>query len=219
MNPPAPGPVRVLSATQETRAAPTAASTAFPPSRSTLAPASAVSGWPAAIAPRIQGNVVRTRQTERPVARPKGRRAPPARPPLPGISSQPRRGLCVSRPRRRRGGNRRTAGALRTRRPRGRTPDLAVGGRVLFRRLVACELVCLAVCACALRWKAHTVRCGGAVRGRVAGEQPRADPDRRGGAIDALRAPARGGGSRVADGRGRRGARRDGPGGLRRLRG
>src|SRR5438132_13689201 len=163
MNPPAPGPVRVLSATQETRAAPTAASTAFPPSRSTLAPASAVSGWPAAIAPRIQGNVVRTRQTERPVSRPKGNRAPPARPPLPGISSQPRRGLRVSRPRCRRGGNRGTAGALRTRRPRGRTPDLAVDGRILFRRLVAGELVCLAVRSWTVRWKAHAFGRGGSL--------------------------------------------------------
>src|SRR5437867_3121800 len=72
MKPPAPGPVRVLSETQETRAAATAASTALPPSRSTRAPASAVSGWPAATAPFIQGNVVSTRQTDRPVSSSEG---------------------------------------------------------------------------------------------------------------------------------------------------
>ena len=44
MNPPEPGPVSGLSATQETSAAPTAASTAFPPAASTSAPACAVSG-------------------------------------------------------------------------------------------------------------------------------------------------------------------------------
>src|SRR5918992_5217627 len=49
--PPPPGPVSVLSATQDTNAAARQASTAFPPSASTRAPASAVSGWPAAIAP------------------------------------------------------------------------------------------------------------------------------------------------------------------------
>src|SRR5436309_5477210 len=72
MKPPDPGPVRVLSETQETRAAATAASTALPPSRSTRAPASAVSGWPAATAPFIQGNVVSTRQTDRPVSSSEG---------------------------------------------------------------------------------------------------------------------------------------------------
>src|SRR6476661_2153794 len=51
MKPPAPGPVSGLSATQETSAAPTAASTAFPPAPSTSAPACAVSGCPAATTP------------------------------------------------------------------------------------------------------------------------------------------------------------------------
>jgi hypothetical protein len=51
MKPPAPGPVSGLSATQETKAAATQASTAFPPSARIRAPAAAVSGWPAAIAP------------------------------------------------------------------------------------------------------------------------------------------------------------------------
>src|SRR5581483_8643390 len=52
-NPPPPGPVSGLSHTQATAAAATAASTAFPPARSTSAPAPAVSGCPAAIAPCI----------------------------------------------------------------------------------------------------------------------------------------------------------------------
>src|SRR5919197_3841207 len=57
MKPPAPRPVSGLSVANEVRTAATAASTAFPPSRSTLAPASAVSGWPAATAPRaVIGN-------------------------------------------------------------------------------------------------------------------------------------------------------------------
>ena len=51
MKPPAPGPVSGLSATHEAKAAATQASTAFPPSARMRAPASAVSGWPAAIAP------------------------------------------------------------------------------------------------------------------------------------------------------------------------
>src|SRR5829696_7072873 len=49
--PPPPGPVSVLSATQETKAAPRQASTALPPSARMRAPASAVSGCPAAMAP------------------------------------------------------------------------------------------------------------------------------------------------------------------------
>ena len=44
MNPPPPGPVSGLSHTHDVNAAATHASTAFPPSRSTLAPAAAVSG-------------------------------------------------------------------------------------------------------------------------------------------------------------------------------
>ena len=44
MNPPAPGPVSVLSVTHETNAAAMQASTAFPPPANTSAPASAVSG-------------------------------------------------------------------------------------------------------------------------------------------------------------------------------
>src|SRR5256885_13016675 len=54
MKPPEPGPVSGLSATQETSAAPTAASTAFPPAASTSAPACAVSGCPAATAPLMR---------------------------------------------------------------------------------------------------------------------------------------------------------------------
>ena len=51
MKPPPPGPVSGLSATHETNAAAMHASTAFPPSARIRAPASAVSGWPAATAP------------------------------------------------------------------------------------------------------------------------------------------------------------------------
>ena len=53
MKPPAPRPVSGLSVTNDVSTAATAASTAFPPSRRTSAPASAVSGWPAATAPRV----------------------------------------------------------------------------------------------------------------------------------------------------------------------
>src|SRR4051794_10692020 len=51
MNPPPPGPVSGLSETHDVNAAATHASTAEPPALSTLAPASAVRGCPAAIAP------------------------------------------------------------------------------------------------------------------------------------------------------------------------
>ena len=51
MNPPAPNPVSGLSTAKEASTAQTAASTALPPSRRTCAPASAVSGWPAATTP------------------------------------------------------------------------------------------------------------------------------------------------------------------------
>src|SRR4051812_18654233 len=51
MKPPAPKPVSWLSATNEVRTEQIAASTALPPSRSTCAPASALSGWPAATTP------------------------------------------------------------------------------------------------------------------------------------------------------------------------
>ncbi len=51
MKPPPPGPVSELSQTHEVNAAAMHASTAFPPAASTRAPASAVNGWPAAIAP------------------------------------------------------------------------------------------------------------------------------------------------------------------------
>src|SRR3954463_2964287 len=51
MNPPAPGPVSGDSVTNDMRTHATAASTAFPPSRSTSAPAWAVSGCPAATTP------------------------------------------------------------------------------------------------------------------------------------------------------------------------
>src|SRR5262245_8816091 len=56
MKPPAPGPVSGLSATQDTQAAATHASTALPPASSTCAPASAVHGCPAATAP-VMGSV------------------------------------------------------------------------------------------------------------------------------------------------------------------
>src|SRR3954454_24493792 len=51
MWPPAPGPVSGASTTHDIRTQDTAASTALPPSRSTSAPAAAVSGWPAATTP------------------------------------------------------------------------------------------------------------------------------------------------------------------------
>ena len=66
MKPPAPGPVRGLSATQETNAAAMQASTAFPPSASTRAPASAVSRWPAATAPRMGEGYSARRVTSHP---------------------------------------------------------------------------------------------------------------------------------------------------------
>ena len=53
MKPPAPGPVSGDSATNDISTAATAASTALPPARSASAPASAVSGWPAATTPLI----------------------------------------------------------------------------------------------------------------------------------------------------------------------
>src|SRR3954466_14229778 len=53
MWPPAPNPVSGLSTANEASTAQTAASTALPPSRRTPAPASAVSGWPAATTPRM----------------------------------------------------------------------------------------------------------------------------------------------------------------------
>ena len=58
MKPPPPGPVNGLSHTQETHAAATHASTALPPASSTRAPASAVSGWPAATAPRMHRTLI-----------------------------------------------------------------------------------------------------------------------------------------------------------------
>ena len=54
MKPPAPGPVSGDSATNDISTAPTAASTALPPSRRIWAPASAVSGCPAATTPLMQ---------------------------------------------------------------------------------------------------------------------------------------------------------------------
>src|SRR5437588_12935825 len=57
MKPPPPGPVSVLSATQEAKPAATQASTAFPPAARTRAPVSAVTWWPAAIAPLINPSV------------------------------------------------------------------------------------------------------------------------------------------------------------------
>ena len=55
MKPPAPKPVSGLSTAKEASTAQTAASTALPPSRRTSAPASAVSGWPAATTPCFMG--------------------------------------------------------------------------------------------------------------------------------------------------------------------
>src|SRR5215207_5230161 len=57
MKPPAPGPVSGDSATNDISTAATAASTALPPARSTSAPASAVSGWPAATTPFMWASV------------------------------------------------------------------------------------------------------------------------------------------------------------------
>src|SRR4051794_33312535 len=51
MYPPAPGRVSGASTTHDVRTQATAASTALPPARRTSAPASAVSGWPAATTP------------------------------------------------------------------------------------------------------------------------------------------------------------------------
>ena len=51
MNPAPPGPVSGLSVAHEANPAATQASTAFPPRSRIRAPTSAVSGWPAAIAP------------------------------------------------------------------------------------------------------------------------------------------------------------------------
>ena len=51
MKPPPPGPVSGLSVAHEAKPAATQASTAFPPRSRTRDPTSAVSGWPAAIAP------------------------------------------------------------------------------------------------------------------------------------------------------------------------
>ena len=55
MKPPAPKPLSWLSVTNEVSTAQIAASTALPPSRRTCAPASAVSGWPAATTPLAAG--------------------------------------------------------------------------------------------------------------------------------------------------------------------
>ncbi len=57
MNPPAPRLVSGLSAVNDAITAATAASTAFPPSRRTCAPASAVTWWPAATTPFMGGRV------------------------------------------------------------------------------------------------------------------------------------------------------------------
>src|ERR1700712_4558998 len=53
MKPPAPRPVSGLSTANEASTAPTAASTALPPARRAAAPASALSGCPAATTPGI----------------------------------------------------------------------------------------------------------------------------------------------------------------------
>jgi hypothetical protein len=55
MNPPAPGPVSGDSATNDI----STQSTALPPDRSTSAPASAVTGWPAATTPLIGASLAR----------------------------------------------------------------------------------------------------------------------------------------------------------------
>ena len=59
MNPPAPGPVSGDSAANDISDAATAASTALPPSRSTRAPASAVSGCPPATTPLMGATLER----------------------------------------------------------------------------------------------------------------------------------------------------------------
>src|SRR5215831_8838338 len=53
--PPPAGPVRGPSTTNAVKSAARRASTAFPPASSTSAPARALNGWPAAIAPFIRG--------------------------------------------------------------------------------------------------------------------------------------------------------------------
>src|SRR5437763_1287769 len=63
MNPPAPGPVSGDSVANDMSTAATAASTAFPPVRSTSAPAWAVCGWPAATTP-LTGPMLRGRVAE-----------------------------------------------------------------------------------------------------------------------------------------------------------
>src|SRR5436190_10340962 len=218
MKPPAPGPVRVPSETQETRAAATAASTAFPPSRSTRAPASAVSGWPAATAPLIQGNVVSTRQTDRPFFRPKERDlvspapAPPAR-----LPPNPHRSRRLPRRRGRGGRARGAAGPWRGRRPGGRAPDLAVGGCLLLRQLAPRELAGLALGARSLRRQDRPRRRGRLLFARLARQRAPARAGRRGGSPDGLRTPARRRRSCLADGRRLHGDRGDAPRRLRDL--
>src|SRR3990170_6423834 len=58
------GPVSGPSVTNAVNAAASNASTALPPSRRTRAPASEVSGWPAAIAPRIAAGYFGSTSTE-----------------------------------------------------------------------------------------------------------------------------------------------------------
>src|SRR3954466_13968948 len=62
MKPPAPGPVKGDSTTNDIRTDATAASTALPPARRTSAPAWAVSGCPAATTPLMGGRLAATRQ-------------------------------------------------------------------------------------------------------------------------------------------------------------
>src|SRR5262245_21299336 len=102
MNPPAPNPVSGLSVTNEVRTAATAASTAFPPWRSTAAPASAVSGWPAATAPRVLTPASRlaTRDEFRNVDRE-----------VPGTGLEVRGGPCAAIVRATHGGARRPSGS------------------------------------------------------------------------------------------------------------
>ena len=61
MKPPAPGPVSSDSDANDISTAPTAASTALPPARSTSAPAWAVTGCPAATTPLMRGRRYRGR--------------------------------------------------------------------------------------------------------------------------------------------------------------
>src|SRR5581483_3849211 len=84
MKPPAPGPVSGDSATNDMSIAATAASTAFPPSRSARAPASAVSGCPPATTPFMRAMLLLIYRERKPsLPRKQGRRlGNPSRDPM-----------------------------------------------------------------------------------------------------------------------------------------